>query len=64
MSNVGYRIASIITESVLNHGIPYDEASKLIYGACEWIAKECTTGDWIEFPDGTTATITFKPKGQ
>ena len=61
--STGLRIANIVTDSLLGKGLSYDVVSKIVYGICSDISEASEIDDWLEFPDGTTATITFKPKG-
>ncbi len=37
------------------------ELEDIIYGDLNQLASEATIGDWIELPNGTTYTLTFKP---
>lgn len=59
--NIGCAIAQRITSSLLLMGIPYQKIADIVYGECSSITNEQSLGDWLEMPDGTTYTLTFKP---
>ncbi len=61
---IGCRIAARITDA-LNPvlPVPYRAIEKVVYEECAQIGKEHRIGDWIELPNGTTYTLTFKPRG-
>ena len=58
---VGTRIAQHLTAALCGLGVPERTISEIVYRECSRIADEATTGDWIEMPNGTTYTLTFKP---
>jgi hypothetical protein len=59
--NIGCVIAQRITAALTLMGISYDDLSKVVYKECSDIAKEQKLGDWLEMPNGSTYTLTFKP---
>lgn len=58
---IGTRIGQQLTAALTGHGIPHDQLSEIIYKELDAIATFHKPGDWIEMPDGTTYTLTFKP---
>ena len=45
-------------------GIPEATLSVLVYDELEAVAKEfAMPGDWLTFPNGTTYTLSFNPRG-
>jgi hypothetical protein len=62
MANIGCIIAQRLTMALSGLGISYEKRSKVIYGEFLDISNEMDIGDWLEFPDGTTFELTYKPK--
>lgn len=61
---IGCVLARRLTSALVGLGIPYARVTDLVYSECRKIASEAGTGDWLEFPDGTTFILSFKPNGQ
>lgn len=60
---IGCRIAARLTDSLNSKvPVPYPQLQRWIYEELEEIGHEQALGDWIEMPNGTTYTLTFKPK--
>jgi hypothetical protein len=62
--HTGLPLARLLTEKMLGKGLPYNLVSEAVYSVIQEIANEQTVGDWITGPDGSTWTLTFKPKKQ
>lgn len=59
---IGCRIAARLTDALNSKvPVPYANLETWVYEECERIGKEQRIGDWIELPNGTTYTLTFKP---
>ena len=59
---IGCRIAQRLTYALNDKiPVPYKELETWIYGELEQVEKEHRIGDWIELPNGTTYTLTYKP---
>lgn len=63
MFNVGSRIASVVADTLAHKGLglSYDEIVAIVYPLFEELGERHELGDWIELPNGTTYTLTFKP---
>lgn len=60
---IGCRIAARLTDSLNSKvAVPYLLLQRWIYEELEELGQEQELGDWIELPNGTTYTLTFKPK--
>jgi len=60
---IGCRIAARLTDSLNSKvPVPYRDLQQWVYDEIEQIEKEHRLGDWIELPNGTTYTLTFKPQ--
>ena len=59
---IGCRIAQRLTSALAGRvSIPHADLEKLIYEEFTRVGKEHRTGDWIELPNGTCYTLTYKP---
>lgn len=59
---IGCRIASRLTNYLNDRApVPYRDLEEWVYTECDRIGREQRLGDWIELPNGTTYTLTFKP---
>jgi hypothetical protein len=62
-SPLGCAIAQHLTAALLGVDTSnYESRATAVYAECSGIAREQKVGDWIEMPDGTVYTMTFKPK--
>ena len=62
-NNIGVTLAQRLTSALTDvNTADYKTRSEAIYSELSAIASELHEGDWISFPDGTTFTMTFKPK--
>ena len=60
--HIGCMIAQQITSALSGRcGLTYKELSDIVYGECMAIANYHRVGDWLEMPNGTTYTCTFRP---
>lgn len=60
--NVGTKIAHRLFYALAGKtNLSAIELEKIVYGTCDEIADESDLNDWIEMPNGTTFTCTFKP---
>lgn len=63
MTNVGVMLGQRITYALAGKvHADYQTLADLVYGELLRIAREHEPGDWIELPNGTTYTMTFKPE--
>jgi len=60
--NIGCAIGQRLFYAFTGHGLTAQQIDDILYPELHAIAADLEKGDWIEFPDGTTATITFKPQ--
>lgn len=61
-ANTGIMLAQRLTSALVIPNVSdYRQRSKAIYSELSAIASEMKKGDWLQFPDGTTFTMTFKP---
>lgn len=58
---IGCCIGQRLFYAFTGNGLTAQQIEDILYPELRAIAAELETGDWIELPDGTTATITFKP---
>jgi hypothetical protein len=66
MQPIGLRLASILTMEIgnsglLKQGLDYRQLEEFIYKTVSDLAHDQRVGDWLETPNGTTYTLTFKP---
>jgi len=59
---IGCAIGQRLFYAFTGHGLTAQQIDDILYPELHAIAADLEKGDWIEFPDGTTATITFKPQ--
>lgn len=69
LPSTGFRLASLITAAIrqapfVPETVPYADIERYIYQCVQSIADEQFVGDWLEMPNGTTYTLTFKPTRQ
>ena len=67
MQPIGMRLASILTfelgnSGLLKEGLDYRALEEFIYKTVSDLAHDQQVGDWLETPNGTTYTLTFKPE--
>jgi len=62
MHNTGYRIASVVCDSLTQRSnLTRHELEEIIYPLFVSVGHEQVVGDWLELPNGATYTLTFKP---
>ena len=60
--HIGCLIAQQLTSALAGKcGLTYKELSDIIYGEFNALAEFHRKGDWLELPNGTTYTCTFRP---
>ena len=60
--HIGCLIAQQLTSALAGKcGLTYTELSDIIYGEFHALAAFHRKGDWLELPNGTTYTCTFRP---
>lgn len=58
---IGYTLAQRLTAALCLNGIPYQQLVDIIYSELSDIGNELELGDWLQLPNGTTFTCTYKP---